>query len=29
MTSGTDSGNALDDVFTSTIDGGVAVDNFN
>jgi hypothetical protein len=29
MTSGTDSGNALDDVFTSTIDGGVAIDNFN
>jgi len=29
MTSTTDSGNALDTVFTSTIDGGIAIDNFN
>jgi hypothetical protein len=29
MTSSTDSGNALDTVFTSTIDGGLAIDNFN
>jgi len=29
MTSTTDSGNALDTDFTSSIDGGVAVDNFN
>jgi hypothetical protein len=29
MTASTDSGSALDTVFTSTIDGGVAIDNFN
>jgi hypothetical protein len=29
MTSSTDSGNALDTVFISTVDGGVAIDNFN
>jgi len=29
MTSSTDSGNASDTVFTSTIDGGLAIDNFN
>ena len=29
MTASTDSGSALDNVFTSTIDGGVAIDNFN
>jgi hypothetical protein len=29
MTSNTDSGNASDTVFTSTIDGGLAIDNFN
>jgi hypothetical protein len=29
MTSSTDSGNAGDTVFTSTIDGGLAIDNFN
>lgn len=29
MTSSTDSGNASDTVFVSTIDGGVAIDNFN
>lgn len=29
MTQSTDSGNASDTVFTSTIDGGLAIDNFN
>lgn len=29
MTSSTDSGNAIDTIFTSTIDGGIAIDNFN
>jgi len=29
MTSSTDSGNASDTDFTSTVDGGVAIDNFN
>jgi hypothetical protein len=29
MTSETDSGNAFDEVFSSTHDGGIAVDNFN
>jgi hypothetical protein len=29
MTASTDSGSALDTVFTSTVDGGVAIDNFN
>ena len=29
MTSSTDSGNALDTIFTSTVDGGLAIDNFN
>jgi len=29
MTASTDSGSALDNVFSSTIDGGIAIDNFN